>query len=229
MFRVENNVPEVYVQESRDFQLYSRLYDLVFQSARFSIDSMEQVSDTMRCNDKLLPLIADKVGFFTKLNLTTYADRILLSAFPYIIRYKGSLLSIKLVSNVFERIMNVKVDVEVDLEDKSHLIIKFQNYTPNVDLLYALLEYVRPTGVIIEYIVVNDSSKAPTDVFVEDNVTVRCSSDNYMREASVTKQEESATIPMGIADNTYYADLASNVGFTQIVNMENLTKENSDE
>ena len=35
MFRVENNVPDVYVQESRDFQLFCKLYDLAFQGSRF--------------------------------------------------------------------------------------------------------------------------------------------------------------------------------------------------
>ena len=84
MFLVENNVPDVYVQESRDFQLFSRLYDLVFQSSRFSIDSIPYASDTMHCNDALLPLIATKVGFFTDVNLTNYSHRKVLSAFYYI-------------------------------------------------------------------------------------------------------------------------------------------------
>lgn len=170
MFRVEQNVPEVYVEQSRDFQLYSRLYDLVFQSARFSIDSMEQVSDTMRCNDKLLPLIATKVGFFTDLNLTNYADRQVLSAFPYIIKYKGSLMGIQLVANLFERIMNVKSSVEQ--KDRNKVVIKFEDYSPNVKLLYALLDYIRPTGLVIDYEVVTKTPESSTDFGISEKITV---------------------------------------------------------
>lgn len=163
MFHVENNVPDVYVQQSRDFQLFSRLYDLVFQSSRFSVDSMQHISDTMRCNDTLLPLIATKVGFFTDLNLTTHADRLILSAFPYIIPYKGSLQGVILVANLFERIMNTTVAVSVDSFDKSRVWIYFEQYTPNVTLLYSLLEYIRPTGMFINYAVRTDLEKVESD------------------------------------------------------------------
>lgn len=199
MFRVEQNVPEVYVEQSRDFQLYSRLYDLVFQSARFSIDSMEQVSDTMRCNDKLLPLIATKVGFFTDLNLTNYADRQVLSAFPYIIKYKGSLMGIQLVANLFERIMNVKSSVEQ--KDRNRVVIKFEDYSPNVKLLYALLDYIRPTGLVIDYEVVTRTPKSSTDFGISENINV------------ITINPEPSEI-LG-EEQPYYN---SNLGFAQVSN-----------
>lgn len=199
MFRVEQNVPEVYVEQSRDFQLYSRLYDLVFQSARFSIDSMEQVSDTMRCNDKLLPLIATKVGFFTDLNLTNYADRQVLSAFPYIIKYKGSLMGIQLVANLFERIMNVKSSVEQ--KDRNRVVIKFEDYSPNVKLLYALLDYIRPTGLIIDYEVVTKTPKSSADFGISENIKV------------ITVDSEPSEI---LGKEAPYYD--SNLGFAQVSN-----------
>lgn len=201
MFRVEQNVPEVYVQQSRDFQLYSRLYDLVFQSARFSIDSMEQISDTMHCNDKLLPLIATKVGFFTDLNLTNYADRQVLSAFPYIIKYKGSLMGIQLVANLFQRIMNVNSFVEQDPVDNHRVVIKFEDYSPNVQLLYALLDYIRPTGVVVDYEIITKTPESATEFIITDNVTI---TDIYREPSEILKDE--------------YYDYDSNLGFTQVSN-----------
>lgn len=213
MFRVEQNVPEVYINESRDFQLFSRLYDLVFQSSRFSIDSMEQSSDTLHCNDKLLPLIATKVGFFTDLNLTSYADRLILTAFPYIIRYKGCLEGIELVANLFERIMNISVEVNTEkLVQESKIIIEFHDYTPNVDLLYALLSYIRPTGLVIEYSVITEFPKAVHNVSYSDNVTFRTG----MLEASENTSTESAVVVQDVANYRNYSDVASNIGFTQI-------------
>lgn len=171
MFKVEHNVPDVYINYSRDFQLFARLYDLVFQSSRFSIDSMQYATDTMRCNDTILPLIATKVGFFTDLKLTSYADRLILSAFPYIIKYKGSFNGIKLVTNLFERIMNTKVDSQQDEEDPNHVTIIFDEYTPNLELLYSLLDYVRPAGLLIDYIVRSELSFT-ADYEMDDKVKI---------------------------------------------------------
>lgn len=219
MFRVENNVPEVYVRESRDFQLFSRLYDLVVQSTRFSIDSLESVSDTMRCNDTLLPLIAKKVGFFTDLKLTSNADRQILSAFPYIINYKGSLKGIKLAANVFEKVMNTKVTVNTDEEDNSRVTIVFDKYTPDVNLLYSLLEYIRPTGLIIDYMVQN-KMKFDTDYETYDQVSIR-------RTSVVNTSEDyaSGVIVAVESTNKDNPDIASNIGFTEIVQIDNTTEE----
>lgn len=219
MFRVENNVPEVYVRESRDFQLFSRLYDLVFQSARFSIDSLESVSDTMRCNDTLLPLIAKKVGFFTDLKLTSNADRLILSAFPYIINYKGSLKGIELVANVFERIMNTKVTVDTDKEDSSRVTIIFDNYTPNVSLLYSLLDYIRPTGLVIDYMIQN-KLKFDADYETYDQVSIRKTS-----VVNTLEDYASGVIVSVDSTNKDNPDIASNIGFTEIVQVDNTTEE----
>ena len=200
MFRVENNVPEVYVTQSRDFQLFSRLYDLVFQSSRFSIDSLEQVSDTMRCNDSLLPLIATKVGFFTESNFTTKSDRQVLAAFPYIIRYKGSLEGIHRVANLFERIMNTSVYVDASsVTTESKVSIVFDNYAPDATLLFSLLEYIRPTGLLIDY-VVTSSMSISSSYTVTDNV-------------SVTKRDA----PYNELVQTSSENINSDVGFAQII------------
>ena len=204
---------------SRDFQLFSRLYDLVFQSARFSIDSLESVSDTMRCNDTLLPLIAKKVGFFTDLKLTSNADRLILSAFPYIINYKGSLKGIKLVANVFERIMNTKVTVSMDEEDNSKAIIVFDKYTPDVNLLYSLLECIRPTGLVIDYMIQN-KMKFDADYETYDQVNIR-------KTSVVNTSEDYASGVVVSVDSTNKdnSDIASNIGFTEIVQVDNTTEE----
>lgn len=219
MFRVENNVPEVYIRESRDFQMFSRLYDLVFQSARFSIDSLETASDTMRCNDALLPLIAKKVGFFTDLKLTSNADRQLLSAFPYIINYKGSLAGIQLVANLFERIMNTKVTVELNYEDSSRVTIVFDKYAPNVTLLYSLLDYIRPTGLIVDYRI-QSTLKFDVDYETYDEISIR-----KLLAVDTSEEHASGVVVEVSSTNKDNADFASNVGFTEIVQVDNSAEE----
>lgn len=171
MFRVEQNVPDVYVQESRDFQLLARLYDLAFQSSRFSIDSMQDISDTMRCNATLLPLLSTKLGFPAQLDVDERAYRHVLSAFPRIIRYKGSLTGVALIANLFERITNTGVEI---IKNKDSLAIIFDSYTPqDVSLFLTLLQYVRPTGFIIDYYARTSVDSSGSYLLDTSSVTVR--------------------------------------------------------
>lgn len=49
--RLQNNVPEVYVKESRDFQLLCRLYDCILNGVKFDIDSMLNITDSKSCSN----------------------------------------------------------------------------------------------------------------------------------------------------------------------------------
>ena len=151
MFRVKQNVPDIYPQESRDFQLLSHLYDLVVQSSRFSIDSMQRISNTMRCNENLLPLIGSKVGFYTKLNVTDKVYRQIVAAYPYIIQYKGSKKAFDLCCNLVERIFNIKLTYSWNTTDQV-ILLTFQDYEPsNFEIVKELFDCVRPCGVSIQY------------------------------------------------------------------------------
>ena len=90
MFRLQNNVPEVYVQESRDFQLFCRLYDSVFGGLKYDTDSLLRSIETSKCPEQLFELLKLKVGLFTNLPLTNDQLRLLLIAYPTLIRYKGT-------------------------------------------------------------------------------------------------------------------------------------------
>ena len=41
--RLTENVPDIYVKESRDFQLLCRLYDMTHQDIRYHIDTMTEI------------------------------------------------------------------------------------------------------------------------------------------------------------------------------------------
>ncbi len=151
MFRVENNVPDVYPSQSRDFQLVSRLYDLVFQSSRFSIDSLVYTSDSKRCNSFLLPLISAKVGLFDELKIPDKQYRAIISGFPHIIKYKGSIKGLKLLLNLLGRAFNIDFSVDESKLSQSILTVVVSEKFLNIDLLYTLVEYVAPSGILVKY------------------------------------------------------------------------------
>lgn len=223
MFRVENNVPEVYIHESRDFQLISRLYDLVFQSSRFSIDSMTHTSDSLRCNENLLTLLSTKVGFFTKSQFTDDIYRSIICVFPTLIKYKGSLSAIILITNLFGRLMNTNVDVTYSSDD-GVITVGFEEELTNTELLFSLLEYVRPTGVFIEYI--HKTRMAPPEESFEptDEISIR--------KVKTIQASVVSTSEVIIGDNEILElrpdsnwNTNSNIGFVDVLKV---TEENDD-
>lgn len=156
MFRLQSNTPPVYVEESRDFQLFCRLYDCVNNSVRFDINSIPNLLNAEKINDRLLGLLSTKQGFFTKRNLNSNVLRQILSAFPYIMKYKGTEKGIELAVNTILKIEGInEVPTIVYLKDNNdNLLHSIRIYTQqeikNTVALDELLKYVLPIGYTYE-------------------------------------------------------------------------------
>jgi hypothetical protein len=176
---------------------------------------MEQISNTKYCMDNLLPLLATKVGFFKTLDLSDDMYRKVLSAFPYIIRYKGSQKGIQLIVNLFERLTNTFVELDRDYETGDWVIL-FDNYGPHAELLQTLLEYVRPAGMFITYKVIT-RIKGKSDYTTNDKVSIR----PVMKRTSTAPHTYPhgvviQTLPKQPTSTNYDAENASTIGFTEI-------------
>lgn len=203
MFRIENNVPDVYPEESRDFQLLSRLGDLVFHQVKTSTDSLKNVSNTLLCDNSLLSLLSTKVGMFTDLdNIEETAHRKALSAFPYIIRYKGSMRGIRYVCNLFEQLANTNVECSYDAANQNVNIV-FLKYVSSIELLKVLIEYVRPAGTLVSYVIATEASNDPSDYMLSTTLS-------YTRIDS-----SSGNVVRGLGDIT--DGYTGTIGFTRIL------------
>ena len=89
-FRISEHVPDVYPRKSRDFQLFCSIFDCIFGQLKYNIDSIRDITDTAQCNERLLPLLQTKLGFFTNVKISSDDLRVILKAFPTIVRNKGS-------------------------------------------------------------------------------------------------------------------------------------------
>ena len=153
MFRFEHNVPEIYVNESRDFQLLCRLADAVYGGVKYEIDSLQHTANTMEINNKLLPLLKSKLGFFSNDILTEEQLRYLLLGFPEIIRNKGSKKTIKEILYMWFRLnkLDAKI-VSIDINNDTKEILLDVNMVPkDTALLDELFNYVLPTGYQLIY------------------------------------------------------------------------------
>ena len=95
MIRTQDLTPSIYYKESRDFQLFGRLYDIVFNYVKTNVDLMENFPINAHTDSKLIELLARTLGFNNKLNYRNDDLNAICNVFISLMRDKGSLRSIK--------------------------------------------------------------------------------------------------------------------------------------
>lgn len=152
-------VPDVYVNESRDFQLIARAYDCILNGVKFDIDSMERITDTQSCSNLILQLLQSKLGFFTNIDITDEDLRYVLDAFPTLIRWKGTIKAIKEAVNVFLKINHMKTGCFIQIinkatvPDESDYTIKIgiESDVRDTSILTEIFKYILPPGYELYY------------------------------------------------------------------------------
>lgn len=220
MFRVQDNVPEFYVNQSRDFQLFCRLYDLVLTGVRYSIDSMEYLTHNKQSNIEVSELLQTKLGMFKSVDISDKEMKYLLDAFPYIIRNKGNTLAIESVIRVFQRITavpaaNFSINYTKFNEDYT-ITIDVSNSVKYISLIRDMLEYVVPTGYLVT---VNNVDISPNITNVEHKSIV---------EIYVQDNTNTSTVSNRVLSNDVGYDLSNTVGNTGIITGKTLLKGETD-
>lgn len=148
MLRLQENVPQVYIKESRDFQLLIRLYDVLSQAVKFDVDTMVNVNDSFLIKEELLDLLCTKLGFFPKHNFDSNALRYILNTFPYLIKLKGSKKSINEAVNMLFRLENIFNNevLIINNEEKGLIEIRSKQNLRNLKALEELMRYLLPIG-----------------------------------------------------------------------------------
>lgn len=178
MFRLQDNVPQYYVNNSRDFQLFCRLYDVAFSAAKYAADGVADITDVYNCSENLLPFLATKVGFFDYKDIPLDALRMIISAFPHLIRKKGSLSGIEDCIYLYLRYNhsdNTKFEINF-VQD--HINITLEKAFSNQYILEAMLKYIIPAGCYVQY----DTSniKSLNTLFVPEESLALFIADNEM-------------------------------------------------
>lgn len=180
LIRLQNNVPPYCIEQSRDFQLFCRLFDSTINGVRSDISSITNILDASKVKDRFLPLLATRVGFFTDKNIDAKVLRYILAAFPYIIKNKGTKLGIEQAVYTILKAENSSDPPYVDINntvagdlDASYTI---DIYTPiklfNEIALKELLKYIIPSGYKYNIILYKaHDNQGHTQLLSSDNVS----------------------------------------------------------
>lgn len=156
IFRLAENVPDVYIRGSRDFQMLCRLYDCVLGGVKSDADSITDVTDTELCRQNILMELQTKLGFFTYKDIIQDDLRQVLAQFPYIIKNKGSKLGIIQQVNMFLKIKHIKTSTYVNVINKDQVKpytveIGIESTVQDVSILTEVFKYILPTGYTVDF------------------------------------------------------------------------------
>lgn len=216
MFRLQQNTPEVYVNNSRDFQLFCRLYDAIQGSTKFNIDSMLNTSSTHSCQSSMLSLIGTKVGFFNELEVDDTEFRYVLQAFPIIMRNKGTRTAVQQITNLYHRYLNNRgrhPEINIDNSTQCICVYFFDTYTHS-DLLIQMLKLVAPAGYDVKASLVGESLFGDTLQLAEDVKIDELTSD----EASLVRSHNPSDYK--VSDDKPLNDYKHTIGMTLIADNE---------
>ena len=166
LFKLEENVPDIYVEMSRDFQLLCRVYDILVNSNIITQSKIRQQLNIDQIDDKLLKLLAGRLGFSSDNYIPTEVMRSILLQFPFMIKNKGTKVGIEqAIKSVIKQTSKVnsvyvsditiatgEIKVTVESDDASAVDM---SYLSNV------LKYVVPVGYTVN-VAVSQTPTSPT-------------------------------------------------------------------
>ena len=183
-YQTKNNIPEVYINESRDFQLISSALDSIYNYLLSNKSKMDYLDDLELVDAKLLDLIKDYLGFFTDQYYPENLLRSILINFPYMIKNKGSYNGVKIaieaLQNAFTSISYINIIRTGESKDNTSLT-GFDNSTfeistdgviINQNYIDEVLAYVLPIGALVDriYIVQAINTLTPESFTSKDDL-----------------------------------------------------------
>ena len=187
-FRIRNNVPDVYVKKSRDFQLLCDLFDVVNNGVKFDIDSIMDLSNTQVTRESMLTYLQSKLGFNTSKTIPQDVLRTLLKCFPYLVKRKGSRQGIEEAICLFLNVIYADCQHDITIFNNKNksisgnyviLVSLKDNVLKNLNILDDLLKYVLPTGYVLNYDLVYSIDDLRTNVCPQDVITVTLLNEHF--------------------------------------------------
>lgn len=149
MIDVRRQLPDVYYDESRDFQLIGRLFEAVFNYLKTGVDNIENTMDAKDIDDRLVSLMASSVGFEGRHTYNAHNLKVVLGCFNDIVKDKGSKRAVdKAVAALLNsQGLDERHYVEVDYAKNDHTVnVYLPANTEDIILLKDMMDYILPVG-----------------------------------------------------------------------------------
>ena len=152
MIKIQESVPGIYYNSSRDFQLLGHLFDLVLNSTKTEADLLFNLPLSTNSDDQLLDLMTFTLGLrLSKAKYTSRQLRAICSVAPKMMRLKGSQQAIELLCTALMRADAAEGNFSLILNDsQTELTVYITSYATCRDALQEVLPYILPAGMVFK-------------------------------------------------------------------------------
>ena len=150
--QLEHNVPDVYVEKSRDFQLICRVLNIVLNAAIERCSGMLDNLDVDTIDENLLYLMARKQGFVSNHYFPPKVLKNIIEVFPDIIRKKGTEEAIR---EAVYAVISAGQDIQeltVSYNSEGNIITILTDAGDDyLEYISCLLDFIIPAGIRWKY------------------------------------------------------------------------------
>lgn len=157
-FRLEDRVPEIYVEKSRDFQLLCRILDIFLGSCQEEVQKIHSNWSVDTVDESLLPLMVRRLGFTDRGYIPPNILRNICKSYPKIIRNKGTLQAVRdaayAVLSANQEVTTLEVSAINRDATKDVYSVKLVSNVASGDEQYLerILPFILPAGMGYEFI-----------------------------------------------------------------------------
>ncbi len=185
MLKNQNMIPEVYYKKSRDFQLFGRIYDFIFNYLKNNTLTIDDLNTNTNPNQNVLELICQTLGFKVKHDYNNDELSALCSIFLTCMKNKGNQKSLYLLLRMICNIQGSETEpsIEYDVDDGNgnviDVVLSLPSNITDFSLIRDVLDYILPSGAIY---ILTSQSKFEYDN-LEDEFTTN---DNILNDQTKT-------------------------------------------
>ena len=202
MIKTKDLVPGIYYNQSRDFQLLGRVFEVVFNYLKTNIDLMSGSPLSKNLDDTLIALATKTVGFNTKHAYNTRDLKSICEVFSSLLKIKGTKTSIENACKTLMYTQNLYGVVNVNTsneDDKYTILIDVPVDLTDLILLEDLFDYILPAGYDFRFRRVSRADTSSTILDTSLNApSLIVSIDDLSK---ITKPEERDSRPVDVLDS----------------------------
>jgi hypothetical protein len=151
MISIKNQIPSIYYDASRDFQILGHLFEIVLNYSKTNADMLYMLPDGIKTDTRATELLAMTLGFKLRRNYDKDQLAALVSIFPRLLKIKGTIQAVRLAGNALIKASGVTGYFESTIEDNV-LTIKIPQELSDITLFMDLLPYILPFGIRVSII-----------------------------------------------------------------------------
>ena len=152
MIRLQDLVPNVYYEKSRDFQFIGRLFDIVLNSVKTNSDTLYNLPSGKNKDERLLNLLAFTLGFQPRHHYNSKQLEAICSVLPLVIKNKGSLNAIIIATNAILHAEGLTQSLSYSIAPRESITLYLPTQLSDLTLLSDLMNYILPAVLYCNFV-----------------------------------------------------------------------------